>query len=116
MDDASKFQDGHVILVGSEKMVVQEADTTSNTIDVYARGFGGTDPATHADDTVIYIVGMARLEGDGVTFRAHPDPRRILMADDWPAEMYPLHRDFSGIDEERRGRIVRRKPGRDQLQ
>ena len=68
VDDASKFQDGHVILVGSEKMVVKAADTASNTIDVYARGFGGTDPATHADDTAIYIVGMARLEGDDADY------------------------------------------------
>lgn len=68
VDDASKFQDGHVILVGSEKMVVKAADTANNTIDVYARGFGGTDPATHADDTVIYIVGMARLEGDDADY------------------------------------------------
>ena len=68
VDDASKFQDGHVILVGSEKMVVKAADTANNTIDVYARGFGGTDPATHADDTAIYIVGMARLEGDDADY------------------------------------------------
>ena len=49
-------------------MVVKDADTASNTIDVYTRGFGGTDPATHADDTAIYIVGMARLEGDDADY------------------------------------------------
>jgi len=68
VDDASKFQDGHIILVESEKMVVKSADTTANTIDVYARGFGDTTGATHADDTAIYIVGMARLEGDDADF------------------------------------------------
>lgn len=30
----------------------------------------------------------------GVTFTKHPDPRRILMADDWPEGDYPLRRDF----------------------
>ena len=68
MDDASKFQDGHIILVESEKMVVSAVDTSANTIDVYARGFGDTSAATHADDTPIYIVGMARLEGDDADY------------------------------------------------
>ncbi|MFC1650433.1 NADH-quinone oxidoreductase subunit C, partial [Candidatus Latescibacterota bacterium] len=30
----------------------------------------------------------------GVVFTNHPDPRRILMADDWPEGDYPLRRDF----------------------
>lgn len=68
VDDASKFQDGHIILVESEKMVVSAVDTSANTIDVYARGFGDTSAATHADDTTIYIVGMARLEGDDADY------------------------------------------------
>lgn len=68
VDDASKFQDGHIILVESEKMVVSAVDTSGNTIDVYARGFGDTSAATHADDTPIYIVGMARLEGDDADY------------------------------------------------
>lgn len=31
----------------------------------------------------------------GVRFRNHPDPRRLLLADDWPEGVYPLRRDFS---------------------
>ncbi len=73
VDDASKFQDGHILLVEDEKMVVKDVDTANNTIDVYGRGFGGTNPATHADDTVIYIVGMARLEGDDADYGALTD-------------------------------------------
>ncbi|HSG25521.1 MAG TPA: DUF5309 family protein [Anaerolineales bacterium] len=73
VDDASKFQDGHVILVEDEKMVVKAVDTANNTVDVYGRGFGGTNPATHADDTVIAIVGMARLEGDDADYGALTD-------------------------------------------
>lgn len=34
----------------------------------------------------------------GVTFTGHPDPRRILMADDWPADVFPLRRDFTGLN------------------
>jgi len=30
----------------------------------------------------------------GVTFTGHPDPRRLIMADDWPEGVYPLRRDF----------------------
>ena len=35
----------------------------------------------------------------GVTFTGHPDPRRILMADDWPEGVFPLRRDFRGLEE-----------------
>ena len=30
----------------------------------------------------------------GVVFTNHPDPRRLIMADDWPEDVYPLRRDF----------------------
>lgn len=30
----------------------------------------------------------------GVNFTNHPDMRRLIMADDWPEEVYPLRRDF----------------------
>lgn len=29
----------------------------------------------------------------GVTFRGHPDPKRLLLASDWPAGSYPLRRE-----------------------
>ena len=34
----------------------------------------------------------------GVTFTNHPDPRRLIMADDWPEGVYPFRRDFKGVD------------------
>ncbi len=30
----------------------------------------------------------------GVTFEGHPDPRRLLMADDWPEGLYPFRCDY----------------------
>ena len=32
----------------------------------------------------------------GVEFRGHPDPRRLLLADDWPEGVYPLRHDSGG--------------------
>lgn len=65
--DASIFQDGHVIQIDDEYMVVSAVDVANNTLSVYSRSFGGTN-ATHADGTTINIVGMARLEGDDADY------------------------------------------------
>lgn len=70
--DASIFQDGHVILIDAEYMVVKSADVNANTITVYSRSYGGTN-ATHAATAAIQIVGMARLEGDDADFGAIVD-------------------------------------------
>ncbi|MHC5035633.1 MAG: NADH-quinone oxidoreductase subunit C [Planctomycetota bacterium] len=29
----------------------------------------------------------------GIVFEGHPDPRRLILADDWPEGVYPLRRD-----------------------
>jgi len=34
----------------------------------------------------------------GVVFTNHPDPRRLILADDWPEGVYPLRRDFKEFD------------------
>jgi hypothetical protein len=65
--DASIFQDGHVIKIDSEYMVVSAVDVTGNTLSVYSRSYGGTN-ATHVTTSTIYIVGMARLEGDDADY------------------------------------------------
>lgn len=65
--DASIFQDGHVILIDAEYMVISASDATNNTVTVYSRSYGGTN-ATHADSSAIEIVGMARLEGDDADY------------------------------------------------
>jgi len=63
--DGSVFQDGHVILIDSEYMVVSGVST--NDVTVYSRSYGGTN-ATHASTSSIEIVGMARLEGDDADY------------------------------------------------
>jgi len=30
----------------------------------------------------------------GIKFRNHPDPRRLILSDDWPEGVYPLRRDY----------------------
>ena len=35
----------------------------------------------------------------GITFTGHPDPRRLLLADNWPACSYPLRQDYEEWDE-----------------
>jgi len=30
----------------------------------------------------------------GINLRGHPDPRRLVLADDWPEKVYPLRKDF----------------------
>ena len=65
--DASVFQDGHVIKMDDEYMVVKSADTSTDTIVVYSRAYGGTN-STHDAAVTIEIVGMARLEGDDADY------------------------------------------------
>lgn len=36
----------------------------------------------------------------GVKFIDHPDPRKLILADDWPEAVYPLRKDFEGLEEE----------------
>ncbi|MDH3944363.1 MAG: DUF5309 domain-containing protein [Anaerolineae bacterium] len=67
VSDASVFQDGHVIKMDDEYMVVKSADAASDQIEVYSRSYGGTN-ATHDANVIIEIVGMARLEGDDADY------------------------------------------------
>ena len=62
VDDASVFQEGHIILVDAEQMWVSAVDTSTEVLTV-TRNYSGTQ-ATHADDAAVEIIGMARLEGD----------------------------------------------------
>ncbi|HZL63388.1 MAG TPA: NADH-quinone oxidoreductase subunit C [Thermoleophilia bacterium] len=58
---------------------------------------GPDDP--HVDSITSLVPGANWAErecrdGVGVTPDGHPDPRRLLLADDWPEGLFPLRRDF----------------------
>lgn len=63
--EGKNYQDGHVIQIDAEYMVVKSVSTDEVT--VYSRSYGGTN-ATHASTSAIAIVGMARLEGDDADY------------------------------------------------
>jgi hypothetical protein len=62
VDDAAAFQEGHILLVDAEQMWVSDVNTSTEVLTV-TRNYSGTQ-ATHADNAVVEIIGMARLEGD----------------------------------------------------
>jgi hypothetical protein len=64
-ETAAVINIGDEIRVDDEWLVVSAVDRTvdSATIDVFARGHGGTTAAAHLADAVIYIVGSAHVEG-----------------------------------------------------
>jgi hypothetical protein len=72
VDDGTKFFIGAYIVCEAEQMIVTGIST--NDITVAARGHGDTAAATHADNTKVYIVGSAALEGADP-----PDPKHSLM-------------------------------------
>lgn len=59
--DASVFQDGHVILIGLEYMVVKSVDLGTNTVTVYS-AYGGTN-ATHAATAPIRSLPWRKWHG-----------------------------------------------------
>jgi len=56
-------------------------------------------PSPEIESIGVFYPGAAWIEREmfdilGVEFTYHPDPRRLLMADDWPEDVYPFRRDF----------------------
>lgn len=62
VDDASPFQEGHILLIDAEQVWVSDVALSTEILTV-TRNYSGTQ-ATHADNAVVTIIGMARLEGD----------------------------------------------------
>lgn len=58
-DLADSLTVGHVIEIEEEQCIVKSVDRTTETVDVYARGAGGTTAAAHAADVSITVVGFA---------------------------------------------------------
>ncbi len=68
--DGSLYQDGMVLKINSEYVVV--ASVSTNNVTVLSRSYGGSN-STHASAVTIDFVGMARLEGDDATYMALQD-------------------------------------------
>ena len=69
----------------------------------------GMKPNPEVDSVAQFLPGANFIEREmydllGIKFRDHPDPRRLLLADDWPEGVFPLRRDYP-----RRGGEVTRK-------
>lgn len=55
------------------------------------------------DSLASTIKGAAWIEREmhellGIEFTGHPDPRRLLLAEEWPAGVYPLRADYREWD------------------
>lgn len=70
--DASPFQDGTMILIDTEYLVVKAVNNTTQVVDFYTRGTYST-ATTHASTSAVSIVGMARLEGDDADYASLTD-------------------------------------------
>lgn len=55
---------GHVLLVGSEQVIVKSVNRSANTIDVFARGAGGTTAASHTAGAAFKVIGFAGQDED----------------------------------------------------
>ena len=72
----------------------------------------GLKPNPEVDSVAQIFPGANFIEREmydllGVKFRNHPDPRRLLLADDWPEGVYPLRRDYPERGgEAKRARLV----------
>ena len=70
--DASPFQDGTMILIDTEYLVVKAVNNTTQVVDFYTRGTYST-ATTLASTAAVAIVGMARLEGDDADYASLTD-------------------------------------------
>lgn len=55
---------GHVLKVGDEVVIVKSVDRSANTIDVLARGAGGTTAAAHSAGAAYSVIGFAGEDED----------------------------------------------------
>lgn len=61
VDTGTVFRVGDIIQVDDELMLVSSISTNTLTV---TRGYGSSTAATHADNTVVYVISNAALEGD----------------------------------------------------
>lgn len=68
VDNGAYFRAGDVIKIENEYIRITAVNTGTNTCTTVAspngRGWGGTTAAGHADNTILEIIGVAKVEGD----------------------------------------------------
>lgn len=74
-------------------------------------------PACELDSVATIFPGANFIEREiqdllGVRFIGHPDPRRLILADDWPEGVYPLRKDYHHEAHVNTGRAVSPDHGR----
>ena len=83
--------------IGEELEVVYhfECDAVGLVINMRERTPKG-DPVVPSITPVVPAADWIEREMNdlvGIVFDGHPDPRRLILADDWPDGVYPLRRD-----------------------
>jgi len=58
-----------------------------------------SDPGLEVDSIAPFIPAANFAEREtfdllGISFKGHPDPRRLVLPDDWPEGLHPLRKDF----------------------
>ena len=68
-------------------------------------------PECQVESVAQFLPAAAFIEREihdllGATFLNHPDPRRLILADDWPDGVYPLRKDYDSETHSNTGRAV----------
>ena len=89
-------------------------DDLNIVVTVKTRGY---KPACELPSVGQFLPGAVFIEREiqdllGAKFVGHPDPRRLILADDWPQGVYPLRKDYHHETHTNTGRAVSPDPGR----
>ena len=89
-------------------------DSLGLVVTVKARAY---KPECELEAVAQFLPGAMFIEREirdllGVKFLNHPDPRRLILADDWPEGVYPLRKDYNHEAHVNTGRAVSPDPGR----
>jgi len=89
-------------------------DTLNIIVTVKTRAY---KPECELESVAQFLPGATFVEREiqdllGAKFLNHPDPRRLLLADDWPEGVYPLRKDYHHETHTNTGRAVSPDHGR----
>jgi Ni,Fe-hydrogenase III component G len=89
-------------------------DTPNTVVTVKTRAY---KPACEVESVAQFLPGALFVEREiqdllGAKFLNHPDPRRLILADDWPEGVYPLRKDYHHETHTNTGRAVSPDSGR----